>query len=627
MMSSFIKDLPALGVSLLMNLSVLAAFNFVVFEISRTDPVNTIVSDLQDLTQEERLNFAESITEDQVGNGGASDGMPPSLSAATAVAGNEASMQEKLEEALNPEIAQLAEAAVPRFDGHDIVSTVSIKGNTDNAMGGTGGVEGAMDRVAFEIRQSLKDRKTLVIWLMDASGSLDKRRAAIADRFDNIYKQLNTGGTTEGLYSMVVSFGDKTNILTPEPIQDVAALSEVVRHKIKTDETGHEYVFGALKMVLEKYRGWQRNQGPWNRMVFIVTDERGDDFEQYLEDVISLAKRSQTKVYTIGNAAIFGRQKGYVHWVGENGYEEDIPVDQGPESAFPDGLQLPFVGARPDWRLNQMSSSYGPYALTRLCAETGGLYLITEESRGYGFDRAIMRRYAPDYRPVRVQEQEIAKNPAKAALVTVASATYQESLPVPTLEFRAYNDNILKNDLAEAQKAPAEAVYAMGRMYEALKAGESSRDKLREDRWRAAYDLAMGRVLAMRVRFLGYNQMLAAMKLSPKSFEKKDDNMWRLVASDKIESGPEMRKGGELARTYLKRVIDEHPGTPWALMAERELSTPLGWTWEEFSQPIPGSTVLKGNDQEVARLLLADEERKKEDNKKRVMQRKNVPKL
>jgi hypothetical protein len=121
--------------------------------------------------------------------------------------------------------------------------------------------------------------------------------------------------------------------------------------------------------------------------------------------------------------------------------------------------------------------------------------------------------------------------------------------------------------------------------------------------------------------------MLASMKLSPKSFEKKDDNMWRLVASDKIESGPEMRKGGELARTYLKRVIDEHPGTPWALMAERELSTPLGWTWEAFSQPIPGSSVLKGNDQEVARLLLADEERKKEDNKKRVMQRKNVPKL
>ncbi|SFH87211.1 vWA domain-containing protein [Planctomicrobium piriforme] len=621
------KDLPAWGISLGMNLSILAALNFIVFESVRgTEGINTIVSDLQDLTQDERVNFAENITEDQVGNGGTGSALPPSVSAATAVGGNDESVQDKLEEILNPQMAQLSEASIPRVDG-DVGATVSIKGNTDNAMGGVGGVEGAMDRVAFEIRQSLKERKTLVIWVMDASGSLDKRREAIAERFDNIYKQLNSQGTTEGLHSMIVSYGDKTEILTPEPIQDVAALSEIVRKKIKKDDSGHEYVFAALKQVLDKYRNWQRASGPWNRMIFIVTDERGDDAEQYLEDVITNAKRSQTKVYTIGNAAIFGRQKGYVHWVGENGYEEDIPVDQGPESAFPDGLQLPFVGSRPDWKLNQMSSSYGPYALTRLCAETGGLYLITEESRGYAFDRAVMRRYAPDYRPIRVQEQEIAKNAAKASLVTVAGITYQDSLPTPKVEFRAYNDNILRTDLTEAQKEPAEAVFALKRMYDALKAGETSRDSLKEDRWRASFDLAMGRILAMQVRYFGYNQMLAAMKVSPKSFANDKDNMWRMVSSDKIESGPDMRKAAEMARTYLKRVIDEHPGTPWALMAERELSTPLGWGWEEFSQPIPGTNQLKGSDEEVARLLLADDERKKEAAKKRNTQRQNVPKL
>jgi hypothetical protein len=32
---------------------------------------------------------------------------------------------------------------------------------------------------------------------------------------------------------------------------------------------------------------------------------------------------------------------------------------------------------------------------------------------------------------------------------------------------------------------------------------------------------------------------------------------------------------------YLNRVIKDHPGTPWALLAQRELKDPLGWKWED----------------------------------------------
>ena len=35
------------------------------------------------------------------------------------------------------------------------------------------------------------------------------------------------------------------------------------------------------------------------------------------------------------------------------------------------------------------------------------------------------------------------------------------------------------------------------------------------------------------------------------------------------------------ARAYLNRVIIEHPGTPWAVMATRELSENVGWEWTE----------------------------------------------
>jgi len=35
----------------------------------------------------------------------------------------------------------------------------------------------------------------------------------------------------------------------------------------------------------------------------------------------------------------------------------------------------------------------------------------------------------------------------------------------------------------------------------------------------------------------------------------------------------------------LKRVVSEHPNTPWALLAQRELKDPLGFKWVETRLP------------------------------------------
>src|SRR5690606_12278323 len=106
-----------------------------------------------------------------------------------------------------------------------------------------GGVEGALDRVSYVIRNSLRNCKTMVIWLFDASGSLDERREAVAKRFDNIYKQVGETGKTDSLYSVIASYGQGSNLHTPEPTQDIAKLSEIVRKDIKKDESGKEFVF------------------------------------------------------------------------------------------------------------------------------------------------------------------------------------------------------------------------------------------------------------------------------------------------------------------------------------------------------------------------------------------------
>jgi hypothetical protein len=47
---------------------------------------------------------------------------------------------------------------------------------------------------------------------------------------------------------------------------------------------------------------------------------------------------------------------------------------------------------------------------------------------------------------------------------------------------------------------------------------------------------------------------------------------------------------------YLNRVIKDHPGTPWALLAEKELKDPVGWVWvDSFTDLTPRKMADGGN--------------------------------
>jgi hypothetical protein len=197
-----------------------------------------------------------------------------------------------------------------------------------------------------------------------------------------------------------------------------------------------------------------------------------------------------------------------------------------------------------------------------------------------------MRQYAPDYRPGNEYRKQVQSNMAKQALIAAAQLAVNERVPIPQLSFQANNDNILREQITEAQKPLAVLDYFLARVHEALEVGEKHRDKLDTDRWRAQFDLAMGRILAMRVRAFGYNAVLAEMKSTPRRFEKATSNQWILEPSDKIDGGANIRKMHDKALVYLNRVIDEHPDTPWAFLAKIELSEPLGWKWRESQMEI-----------------------------------------
>ncbi|MCA9076923.1 MAG: VWA domain-containing protein [Planctomycetaceae bacterium] len=603
-MHSRSRDLPAWVISLIVNLSVLLVLHNIVLELPWERPTTEITSVFDEQPIEQEYDFTEVSATDLVGNAGDSIVLTPTMQAATALGEKTEQLQDELEELVNPTAVDFSEMTdLPLQD--QLATIFENRGQTDKV---AGGVEGAMDRITYEIATSLKERRTFVLWLFDASGSLRDRRDSIADRFELVYDQLQTQGKTEGLHTAIVSYGASTNVLTPKPITDVPTLVEAVR-AIEVDESGIENVFGAVYQTVDQWKNFQGGKGRCNKMVFIVTDERGDDI-QGLEETITLCKRFGVRVYTVGNAAIFGKREGYVDYRENDGYvHRNVGVDQGPESAFPHQIKLAFWGGPGVGReLQRMSAGYGPYGLTRLCAETGGVFFITDENKGFKFDMAVMREYTPDYRPVRVIETEIRENPAKTALVQAAMAVEIDEVPLPQLSFRADNDTILRQQITEAQKPLADFQYHTNKLYSLLEQGTQSRNSLKAPRWRAGFDLAMGRVQAMRVRAHGYNVMLADMKSMPRSFQTEGNNLWVLTPSDKIETGPTVRKSAEQATTLLKHVIDEHSGTPWAALAERELRQPLGWEWSEGRIDI--EAILAGDQDAPPRLLLEEEQQR-----------------
>ena len=486
---------------------------------------------------------------------------------------------------------------------------------------------GAIDRITQEILVSLEQRPTLVVWMFDQSGSLDATRAAIYERFDRIYEEL---GILEGekdrrfskhgeaaLLTAVMAFGREVTFRTKKPTDDLEEVKEAIAG-IENDPNGIEMVFTAVEKAAKRYRSYRTAKPLRNVMLVVISDEVGND-EQRIENALALCRRFAMPVYVVGVPAPFGRRQSMVKYIDPDPrYDQSVTmigVDQGPESAVPERLMLSFSTPRQQETLEQIDSGFGPFFLTRLCYETGGIYFAVHPNKDqtqqpvgrsetpvlaavlhHFFDAETMRRYRPNYASADEYRRMLNSKKATAALVAAAQMSRVEPMKSPRLRFPKRDDAQLKGLLDRAQQAAAKLEPKLDALYQVLEVDEEDRAKLRLPRWEAGYDLAMGRLLAMKVRTQGYNAMLAALKQG-KPFKKPQSDTWILKPADTIKVDSRLERIAEEAKTFLKRVCDEHPGTPWALLADAELKTPMGWQWSEMHTGItrPGAPPTAGN--------------------------------
>ncbi len=238
---------------------------------------------------------------------------------------------------------------------------------------GATGTSGAVDRITQEILLSLEQRRTLVVWFFDQSGSLERQRAEIIKRFDRIYEELGIIEAADNpafkkhddkpLLSAVVGFGEKISFLTAKPTDDLDTIKKAIS-KMKTDTTGVERTFAAVADAVGRFKQFRTQEPRRNVMFIIFTDEVGDD-EAELDRTVGLCRRFEIPVYCVGVPAPFGRRDARIMYVDPDPKYDQTPqpvdVRQGPESFLP---ELVTIGHNDE---EAMDSGFGPYSLTRLC--------------------------------------------------------------------------------------------------------------------------------------------------------------------------------------------------------------------------------------------------------------------
>lgn len=479
---------------------------------------------------------------------------------------------------------------------------------------GVTGAAGAVDRLTAEIRNKLDQRPTVVCWLFDQSLSLESQRREIAERLETVFEELGASRQSTNkppLTNVVIGFGDRVNVYTEKPTGQAEEVIEAIR-SIPIDESGAELTFTAVIEAANRSRPLRTARPQKNVMLIVFTDEVGND-QQRVDEAVHACRTLGIPVYVVGVPSPFGMREVQFKFVDPDPEYFQEPqwaqIEQGPESFYPEVVHIR-SGRYAD---EAIDSGFGPYALSRLCSETSGIYFCVHANREkkgrvsdretapmsanlrYFFDGEVMREYAPAYLPISELDRQIAANGAIRSLVLAARGTELSPMEEPVMQFPRRNDGDLVRLLTEAQKVAAKIEPKIDVIYGTLLEGLKDREKLTEKRWQAGYDLAMGRVMAMKVRTEAYNRMLAQAK-GGMLFQREDSDTWELAPDEDISQvGSQLEKMASDAIVMLQRVVEEHPGTPWALVAEDELRQPLGYVWRETRTGVNDPPMAAGN--------------------------------
>jgi len=602
------RNLPALVISVVMHLFVLSGLYAWKYTTETKKPklvVESVFTDerpQEEFTQE--MTVDTSVSESlSVTAGGAVTGALGSTNANPMATQNIEQSDALKEPTIN--VTQFASVSLP---GIGDVNMDLGEGEVSGEVGARAeGYGAAMHRLTHELRRMMRKEPILVVWIFDATESLKDDRKEIAENFSKIYQELDIAREQakvknekfEALETMVCALGAGVRKITPKPTSDIKQIQEAIL-KMPEDNSGVEMVFTAIGTVLEEY-GKQARATNRKLAVVVLTDEVGEDAER-MEEVVDRAKLYKAPVYFLGREAIFGYPYARIIWHHpDTGDDYWFNVERGPETAMPEALQYDGFGGRWD----SASSGFAPYSQARLVKESGGIYFMlqTKEDSLVGSARYLDRKFDD----IRMKQYEPNLVPVRDYVVDRDRSDFRKTIWQVILELNPHLDNQLTltweypMEVAEFKKEGGEnfqkAVLALQKMNKDI----TQLEKIRKERavepdarWRGAYDLVYGQLLAYRVRVFQYLLALDNhVKEDPKPKNPKSNRWHRGLVTKMIEPSEqqikaagidikEMEEQKQKALEQFDFIIKEHPGTPWAQRAQQEKGWGFGVGFHEY---------------------------------------------
>jgi hypothetical protein len=489
---------------------------------------------------------------------------------------------------------------VPRLSGIAMMPTAPTRDLGGGGMiagdvtMGTKDVGEALDQLAREILRHLEKHKLTVVWLFDESGSMKDDQQAIKDKFSRISTELKLNidddkRSAGALNHVIVGFGDNLHYELRKPTTDIDAIGKAI-DRLKVDETGTENSLQAITTVVNEYG---RLIGKDRRLLIVLaTDESGDD-GAYVEEARQALVSRGVPLYVIGRQSLFGYEWARLLYIDPVTKDHYWPtIRRGPETAGIEALQ--WDGLHDRW--DEQPSGFAPYELARLAKDSGGIYFLlpSEENmrvrqREKAYSIATLKEYVPDYESRMAYKKRLQSSPLRSALFEIieSSKGFSHRRPYP-IEYGPLEQAILE----EVPKV-RERLTLMAKQEKRLRDLQKLRDREPEKRWQAAYDLMLAQMVTYQVKGYEYLACIDEMVSLAKKGKLKPSRMsvpnqlevyWVINHSPQPKAPKkETEKHYAEARRLLELVIQRHPKTPWADLAQDEINRGLSCQWNEES--------------------------------------------
>jgi hypothetical protein len=173
--------------------------------------------------------------------------------------------------------------------------------------------------------------------------------------------------------------------------------------------------------------------------------------------------------------------------------------------------------------------------------------------------------------------------PLRAAIFDAAqeSAELTRLKLVTTLPLKLVTGKQKTAIVLQGPAALGMAIFKQEQVHAQFIEAATTRDNEKSVRWKADFDVAQARVQVNLIFLFEYNFTLGQVRADNLPELGKDHDGWKIGSRQKITvTEPKAKNLAKSRATLLKKIQEEHAGTPWAHFAERELAREIGMGWE-----------------------------------------------